>query len=167
MEILQWAIPIIVGILGILVGREWQKHARTIEKDKITFAKTLEILPSDGSVFFIRTHSFGSAFKPIEDLKDFFIFRDYCSRPEFFYLDKELESLKGELLESFKKLDARIFAETSSAGLNPGFYRLRLPEDYPEIDYEKFYSVENELNILASHVCEKYDQLIKTAHKKL
>jgi len=167
MDILQWAVTIVVGILGTLVGREWQKHARTVEKDKITFAKTLELLPSNGSIYFLRTHSFGSAFEPIDDLMDFRMFREYCAQPEFFYLDKELESLRIELLENFEKLENRIFAETSSAGLNQGFYRLRLPEDYPEIDYEKFYSVENELNTQASLICKNYDQLIKTAHRKL
>ena len=167
-DILQWAITTVVAILGIIVGRVWQKYDRTVEKDKITFAKTLEMLPSQsGAIFFLRTHDFGSAFEPVEDLKELRAFHDYCSRPEFFYLDKELERFRIELLESFEKLDNRIFTETSSWGLNPGFYRIRRPEDDPDVNSENFFAVRNELNDCAKLICEKYDQLIKTAYKKL
>lgn len=47
MEFLQWAIPVVVGILGILAGRAWQRHDRNIEKDKEIYTKILEILPHD------------------------------------------------------------------------------------------------------------------------
>jgi hypothetical protein len=168
MDVLQWAITTVVGILGIIVGRVWQKHDRTLEKDKITFTRTLEMLPSQsGAIFFLRTHDFGSAFEPIEDLKELRAFRDHCSRPEFFYLDKELEGLRKNLLDSFNEFDDRLAAEASSWGLNPGFYRIRRPEDYEDVSSEKFHIVRNELNNRAKLICEKYDQLIKTAHRKL
>ena len=35
-DVLQWAITTIVGILGIIGGRIWQKYDRRVEKDKIT-----------------------------------------------------------------------------------------------------------------------------------
>ena len=126
------------------------------------------MLPSQsGAIFFLRTYDFGSAFEPIEDLKELREFRDHCSRPEFFYLDKELEQLRMKMLNSFNEFDDRIYAETSSLGLNPGFYRIRRPEDYEEVNSEKFHAVRNELNNRAKLICKEYDQLITTAHRKL
>ena len=109
-----WPLLLILSLVYLLaqLRSDADSHSPSNDKDKITFAKTLEILPSqNGAISFLRRHDFGSAFEPIADLKELREFRDHCSRPEFFYLDKELERLRMELLDSFSDFDDRISAE--------------------------------------------------------
>ena len=57
----------------------------------------IEILPSDGAIYIIRMTDFGGSFRSdIFDELDRFI--DYCEmKPEFFFLDKDLEELRNKL----------------------------------------------------------------------
>lgn len=57
MDLLQWAITTIVGILGIMAGRVWGRHDRIAQKDKEIYAKILELLPHDNLLFF-KQHDF-------------------------------------------------------------------------------------------------------------
>lgn len=39
MDWLQWAITTIVGILGIIAGRAWERYDRIAQKDKEIYTK--------------------------------------------------------------------------------------------------------------------------------
>ncbi len=167
MDILQWAVTTIVGILGILVGREWAKRDRNIGRDKETFNNLLKIMPSNGSILFLRHKDYGGVFR-LDRLDDLMHFTDASERPEFSFIDKNLEKLRRKLLSEVQKFRKAISEKTvNPPGFNPGIMRVKRPEDDPSFTQQQIETSLKELDSLASDLAKTYDELIKTAREKL
>jgi hypothetical protein len=169
MEFLQWAIPIVVGILGVLAGRAWQRHDRNVEKDKEVHAKILEILPHESLLFFKR-HDFSGSFnksqvRPIREL----VFE--CERADFIYIDSMLERQRMKLRTSIQNFIQIYYQEVFDFDSpEPNSVRVRYPEDFRDEQARENFSREaitSKLNELADTVWENYENLLKTARKKL
>ena len=157
-------ISLIVGILGTLVGRSWQRHDNKVAKDKETLSKLIQILPSDGIIFYIRTRDFGlpfshNVFISMDD------FMDNCSRPEFFFIDKKLELLRKQLLKCIDDFDSRLAQESFVHVQLENSNSIKPAHEYS--DFQEYKSICDELNNLAGKVINAYDKLIRTARIRL
>ena len=111
-ELIRWTITTIVGILGLLVGRSWEKHDHNREKDRELLKELLELLPSGGdTISFLREQDFGGDFerKYIRVLDRLWLER---KRPDFFFLDKRLETLRVQLFQELGDFHRLIGKET-------------------------------------------------------
>jgi hypothetical protein len=168
MDFLQWGIPIIVTILGILIGRTWQKYDKASEKDKKTISIIAESL-SEETLYFLKNHNFGSAFK-YEKLNGLFEFVYLEEKPDFFFLNKSLEKLRVELFENIKSfLNTCAEKAHEQYGLNPGYVRINRQEDYDNLEegFQSFLEDRNNLNEKAKKILKSYENLFKLAHKIL
>ncbi len=111
-ELIRWTITTIVGILGLLVGKSWEKHDHNREKDRELLKEILELLPSGGdTISFLREQDFGGDFerKHLRVLDRLWLER---KRPDFFFLDKRLEILRVQLFQELSNFHALIGKET-------------------------------------------------------
>lgn len=94
--------------------------------DLKTYIRLKEILPYEKSIRFIKEHDFSSSFN-LKDLNDLNVFSFECEKPEFEFLDKELEEIKFALNISIKKftdlLEGNIFPIGTSE-------RYRIPPEW-------------------------------------
>lgn len=134
-------------------------NSNYLELDRKLFDEIRKILPSSGSVDFARFHDYGGAF-PKESLNDFYSFYRYRTRPEFEFLDADLEGLRSKLIndiEEFLNLIGK-FA-----------FRNQVQPDWLEIDVQPELAIQvgKELNQLADKICQTYDDLIRLGRRKL
>lgn len=100
-EITKWVITTIIGILGIFIGRRWVLNDKRNNKDKVTIGKFHEFFPKNKMIDF-REYNFAQAV-PYEMVDFLFDFRDRKSNyPDFIFLDKELENLRIEFINSIE-----------------------------------------------------------------
>jgi len=162
---IQWGITTAVGIIGIFIGREWQKRDKTAAKDKETLTKIQNILPSAGSIEYIRSFDFGNIFD-VDRLNDLNQFIRASEQPEFTFIDKELERLRQALITIVKKFYYELGNESfpikkyTSERLN----EIRRPEEVGDNEFDKQQKYFNDLSL---HVCENYDKLVILAKRKL
>lgn len=161
---IQWGISLIVGILGVFIGREWEKRDRKATYDRETLKKLQELLPSETAIFLIRETDFGGAFSQ-EIFHDFNHFIDYCDEPGFLFLHRELEELRLDLLRKVEHFNDRLSIESFPLSTNVEFSRIKAPHEYS--DPKKFHELKAELNNLASEVRKSYALLVKNAKRKL
>jgi hypothetical protein len=165
MDILQWALTTIVGVLGILAGRAWQKYDRNVQKDNEIYSKFLELLPHDNLLFF-KEQDFGGPFrrmqiKPIND------FEQYCKRSDFLFIDSNLEKQRKDLLKNISNFRELYVQEAFDFGAPvPDLVRVRYPEDSRIEGFDRE-SIVSRLNQLAEKVWNSYELLVKTARRKL
>lgn len=159
--VIQWGITTIVSILSLFAGRYWGLHDRRIEHDKKVLKAILEVIPSIGSILFIRRHDFGESFN-VDDLKDLFRLGELSIRPEFRFLDNKIENLRLSLVRDISKF-------TSFLGLNSwrtrdGTNKIKEPDEYEDLN--EYRKIRDYINELAGMVCDNYDSLIISASKK-
>jgi hypothetical protein len=127
-EWIRWAVASIIGILGILVGRTWERHDHRVQKDRDLLKKFLEFLPSDGdTIMFLRQQDFGGEFNR-EFILKLARLRTCETQPDFFFLNKKLEDLRVQL---FAALNAFLSesAQKVSAKDNPDYYSVSKPHE--------------------------------------
>lgn len=142
------------------------KKKSFIEKDNILFDKFLKELPSNGSIEFLRTHSFQNSFY-LEDLRQLLNFQEEWDNAEHEFIDKELEKLKKELLSSIKE-----FTHSNAMGsysLGNGYFTTT-PDKYRLDDWnipKQVIDKMQEMDDLADKVCIIHQNLIRTAKSLL
>jgi hypothetical protein len=167
MDWLQWAITTIVGILGIIAGRAWERYDRIAQKDKEIYTKILELLPHDNLLFF-KQHDFAGPFRRSQ-IKPIREFEEYCKRADFIFIDSKLEKMRNELLKNISDFTL-LYAQEAFAFDSPvpDLVRVRYPEDMRhEFEGYERKSIVLRLNQLADEVSKSYETLVKTARKKL
>ena len=130
-----------------------------LEMDRKLFNEIREILPSSGSVDYARSHDYGGAFLK-ESLDDFYKFYRCRTRPEFEFLDSDLEGVRSKLtndIENFLDLIGRYA------------FRHQIQPDWLHIDVQPEIAMQiaKELNELANRVCQTYDDFIRLGRRKL
>lgn len=158
-----------------------------IELDRKLFLEIRDILPSSGSISFVRAHDYGGTFDT-ERHEDFDEFLYFCERPECEFLDADLEGLRVRLEDEIKQFITAIAKHTFP--LRNEIKKNRLPRD-PMQDFELLawfkekakdenelnelikqqreyiFRTRRELNNLAQQIYTTYDEFIRFGRRKL
>jgi hypothetical protein len=132
------------------------------ELDKNLFLKIGQLLPSNGSISFIRYHNYSGIFfgNRHDDLKRF---EEMCDKPEFEFLDIDLEGIRSDLANQISQFLVSVGFNTSPIDGNGERYRVT--EEWK--NSEEHYQSSKELNQLAESICSTYDNLIRSGRRKL
>ncbi len=138
---------------GLTTNRDY------IELDREIFRQIREILPSTGAIKFIRLHPWGAPF-PFSELDQLERFLDHCIRPEFEFIDADIEGLRVSLEESMGEFYVAICLQTSPTDSR---YEMLNVSGVWQLKQKAI----NELNDLSNKVCARYDELIRLGRRKL
>lgn len=162
-DTLQWVITTIVGILDKVAGRFWERDDRQVAKDKEIIDQIIKILPI-GTIQFLDKQDFGGTFN-YSNVSPLTTFLDHCERPDFFFINKKLESLRIKLRKS-----ARDFSELlhdRADIINENTMAARIPQPHHWDNQNEFQEIRKKLNSLSDDVCRDYKSLIEQARKLL
>jgi len=160
----QWIFTSLISIGTLYLGRLWGLHDRKIEHDKKVLKKILEVLPSNGSIQFIREFDFGGSFH-IEKLYDIDNFVSISKRPEYTFLNKDVEENRLSLLTSINKFSSFVGLNTFPINKGEPWVNKIIPSHFLD-DPNDYHQVHNEINKLADNVSCCFDNLISSANKK-
>ncbi len=136
------------------------------EADRQVFYFLLKLLPSDGSVYFMRNFSFGGCFH-WEALKDLNEFRYACTRPEHEFLDETLEAGRTTLLKRIEKF-VHLLAGNSfrlEASIEDPLYKV--PDDWHHTNPKRWHEIVDAINDAADAVISQYDTFVRECRQKL
>ena len=148
----------------LISKQETLKQEKWLSKDKLLFEKFLEELPSNGSIEFIKTHSFRNGFY-LENLRQILNFQESWDDAEHEFIDKKLETLRKQLLENIKK-----FIHVNAIGSYPvkhGYFTTT-PDKYRLDDLnipKEIIDKMNKMDDLAKEVVKSHQEFIRTAKK--
>lgn len=132
------------------------------ELDKKLFLEIRSVLPSAGSISFIRHHDYGNRF-PSDQHADLDRFLKYCESPEFEFIDVDLEGIRAKLAEHIAK-----FLEAIACSSYKLYREMNLVCGAQELkEFDRFFEVVNTINKLAENICTNYDVLIRIGRRKL
>lgn len=172
------AIPVAIYIALPMIGIIWASFRvysavrffddpklRQLERDRVILGEFMDLLPSSGSISWLRDYDFSSTFD-VEWLSQIHDFENRCRRPEFEFIDEELETLKLDLLTKCEEFSDLIGQETFPVHI-PNRRLNRIPEEMSYQDPEKFRSIRKRINDSASALVNAFDNLVKKARRKL
>ena len=139
-----------------------------IELDRKVFSEIREILPSDkGSIVFLRIHDYGASFPSAihDDLRNFM---SRCIRPEFEFIDMDLEGIRTKLANSINDFLEAIALHTYSLDSRP--YKSRVPKEWSygsDEQQKEYHEAIAKLNQLKTNVYETYDEFVRLGRRKL
>jgi pyrimidine deaminase RibD-like protein len=143
-----------------------QGHRKGRETDRRTLDDLLQVLPSGGTIDFLRTNNFAGFAFSREKLNDLNRFVDERSGPDHEFIDEEIESLREDLRKKCNCFLQYLALNTWRVGPSEG--RLfSVPEEWEYEQPERFERAVEIIHSRAQDVCEAYDGLIRTARKKL
>jgi hypothetical protein len=170
-----------------LLASKIQQITRQVELDSKLFLEIRAILPSNGSIKFMRFHDYAGSFERARhnDLDEFL---DRCNQPEFEFFDKDLERMRLLLAETIKEFCQVLGRETFP--LDTDIYWNRIPRDphddrdalaafthmakdenhFQELimaQQERVQKARKDLNEFATQIVETYDEFIRLGRKKL
>jgi hypothetical protein len=144
-----------------------QEH---IAMDRILFSRIREMFSSNAdTVSFLRDTDLGTSFE-LELLTGLHQFVSYCEKPDFEFMDSELESQRASLCEATEKFLAAVAQWTFPCkGYVPR--RNEIPKEWRDSDTDtqrkRYADVRMNLNELASYVYAKYESLIRAGRRRL
>jgi len=166
-----WIIFLIAFILSLLFSFKSLKKKKNVfnyDSKSITLDQKLfdkiqyELLPQDGTIYWLRTHNFGSSFQS-KYLDSLYKFENESLKSDFEFLNPELEILKNELSKEIniflEALVSKTFVVKEELLSTSTHFSLKNPQEHQK-------DMEN-LNNLADQVCLKYDSLIKICRRKI
>ncbi len=135
------------------------------EADKKVLRDFMEIVPSNGSIKFLKKHDFGGIFRT-SDLEEIDAFYHDRNGPDHEFLDQELESVRQKFRESCRTLLGVLASRTFPTN-TPGW--ASVPDDWETKDPnpDRFDRAVGEIHTAADAVCTTYDHLVRLARKKL
>ena len=120
----------------------------------------LEVVPSIGTIKFLRTNNFAFSFQmsQVEDIEDFYYDRN---GPDHEFLDPELEAARQKFRENCNQFLTLVATHTWS--LHGGDWH-SVPEEW---EPERFRRAVTEIHTAAAGICSTYANLVRLARKKL
>lgn len=135
------------------------------EADRQTLDQILTVLPSGGSINFIRGFHFGGGYR-LGSLKDLREFQYGCAGPEHEFLDPALETLRAQLREAIVRFHDLLAANSHQLGTGPDPI-LKIPQRHEMKDPAKWDEIVGNINDAADAVVTAYDTLIRECRRKL
>lgn len=132
------------------------------EADGKVLRDFLEVVPSNGSIQFLRTNNFGFSFET-RRLEDIERFAYDCGGPDHEFLDADIESARMEFRErcvAFLGTLARHSFTTNDED------REGVPTEWAYESPEGFDQAVKEISDAAGAVCVSYDRVVRTARRK-
>lgn len=135
-----------------------------VETDKYVYLLLTKLLPWKGSIDFIRENSFAGHSFDLDQLDDLYAFSRQCDNPAFEFIEPVLEGLRLDLLQHVAEFQHTIGFETFPTHA-PG--RNSVPLEWEQEQPERFEKVVKTLHTEADRICKIYDNLVRTATRKL
>jgi hypothetical protein len=134
------------------------------ETDKRTLADFLAIVPSMGTIHFLRTEDFAGSYR--EDRLDS-LYRYVAERggPDHEFLDTELEAVRRTFRENCASF-LHVLRKTAEMVGSSGVMYRGVPAEWKH-EAPDFKQAVNEIHSTADAVCSTYDELVRLARKKL
>lgn len=133
------------------------------ESDKRVFREFMEVVPSNGSIRFLRTKSLAGSFES-ERLEDIERFVHDLGSPDHEFLDPGLERARKRFRKRCLALLGAL-AQHSFATSREGRYAV--PEEWEYEDPQRFNRAVSEIHKATDDVCSTYDELVRIARKTL
>ena len=140
------------------------QNTQSNESDKKILQDFLGIVPSSGSIDFVRNFNFAGWSFDMNRLDDIHRFWTDRRAPEHEFLDPELEDYRKifwERCASLLNLIAIKTFPTSTEGWNS------IPEEWEENSPERFKRAVDEIHTASEALCNTYDEFVRFARKKL
>lgn len=132
-EWIRWAVTTIVGILGILVGRTWEKYDRNVQKDRDLLKKLLESLPIESdTIRFLREQDFGGEFEREFIRNISHSWKNAGVQPDFFFLNRKLENLRSQLFDAIDQFLSESGQKTFTLHDDTNYLRVPKPHEAVE-----------------------------------
>lgn len=159
-----------------------------VKLDQNLFLEIRKLLPSTGAIEFMQFHDYGGSFR-VDEHNDLHEFIYQCNKPEFEFLDIDLEGLRVKLASLTEKF-VRMLGKYTFPLQRTDEHWNRLPPD-PERDFELIFELKHmakdeedlkkmmdeqrehirntrhKMNNLASEICKTYDEFIRLGRRKL
>ncbi len=146
------------GNIGIASRKE------VVETDKHVYLHLVRTLPWNGSIDFIRTNNFAGWSFEKSRLNDLHEFEYQCRNPALEFIDPDLEGLRATLLCQISDFTMMIAIETFPTD---NVEWNSVPEEWESEQPERFQRVITKLHSTAQTIIETYENLIRTATRKL
>jgi hypothetical protein len=133
------------------------------EADRQTLKALLATMAKSGTIDWLRGANFaGWSFEwgRLDGVERFIMRKG----PEHEFIDATLEKLRKEFYDASKKLVTLLATETFPVGNGN---RQAIPEDWELEQPDRFKKAVHDINTAADMVCTSYDQLVRTAKKRL
>lgn len=131
--------------------------------DKELYEKFIKILPTNGSIDFIKNNNFAGFSFELESLKNIREFRFTFCDAEHEFIDKELEKLRIELLDLIGQFMTIIGLKTFPTSNG----RQTVPPEWEIDNQEEFWETVRKLESLSDQIYEKHQELIRRARSIL
>lgn len=139
-----------------------QEH---LELDKLIYSEFRRLLPSDGSIEYLRNRNFaGFAFR-WSLLEDFDNYLAKANKPEFTFMEQELETIRQSFTSELEVLLAILGENTWY--LEGADDKASVPSEWEYEQPERFSEVVNRIHERSRRVCQLFDQLIVEGRIKL
>ena len=124
-----------------------------------------EILPSNGSIAFIKRNNFAGFSFDWDEMEQLHAFITETEKPEFRFIDSELETFKESL-----SINIRAFLNklaSNSFYVNGSSKRASIPEDWEISQPDRFFEVVDFLDEKKANAWSSYNELINIGRRKL
>lgn len=153
------------GIYCRWIKTDFRYDADSLLHDQNLYDKIVkDILPPDGSIFFLRTNNFaGFSFdlKNLEQVDDFYY--KFNNNPTLEFINPNIEKLRKNLYASIDVFQNLIAGNTFPTGNN----RQTVPGDWEVECPDHFFDVVNTIHISTKNICSDYDTLVRIGRIKI
>lgn len=137
-------------------------EARDAELDRDVVFRLTTMLPRNENLSFVRQFDYGSTFR--KDSHDqLWRFAHEFTGPEHEFIDADLEAFSQALRDVVLRFLRQMAHDTFEEVLGTR----EIPKDWRVDQRERFDKAQDALNSLAGEVCERYDDLLRLARRKL
>ncbi|MBI5901952.1 MAG: hypothetical protein HZB84_00485 [Deltaproteobacteria bacterium] len=144
---------------------EFQEAVDQKVTDKALYVKFFETLPSSGSIEFLKTFDMGFGSFETEQLSQLKYFYCNWNKPEYEFLDAELECKRKALREAISKyLDSY---STNVFCTKTDTKRAYVLPEWKETKPDVYRQIIDKLNSLADEVVKAHEDLVRSARLKL
>jgi hypothetical protein len=152
--------------IAIQEGRHLAAPAVRIEgrnADRKTLADIVSALSE--VVFFLRKFSFNGTSFPVFKTDSIDSFLHLCQEPVYEFVDVQLEAERKGLIDRLSRLGRLIDRVTRPVPGQSGWYRI--PIELLDTKPAEYNKLAGRFDAAARQICERYDNLVRTARRKL